>query len=143
MTQKTLIIMSKPHCLLMKPQDKRKRLYIDAQKLCDQSILDVIIPLHAMTGSDHTSGFYGKGKKLIALRVAESAHAINLLESLGRDINISEETISNSVEFVIKYIYNDEKSKTPGEARLLKWKSQKKKISQARACDSCLFLRLE
>ena len=109
---------------------KRKKVYVDSQELYAQSMVDVMISLHAMSGSDHTSRFYGKGKKVIADRVSESADARRQLGSLGQNLIVSEDTVQDMVQFVIKYVYNDDKSKTPAEARVLKWKAQKKKNLQ-------------
>ena len=61
-----------------------------------------------------------KCKKVIADRVSESADARRLLGSLGQDLIVSEDTVQDMVQFVIKYVYNDDKSKTPAEARVLK-----------------------
>jgi len=34
-----------------------------------EEVADIIIPLHVITGSDHTSGFYGDGKKQVLEKV--------------------------------------------------------------------------
>ena len=39
-------------------------------KVRAREIIYGIIPLHVMTGCDHTSGFYGIGKKTVADRVS-------------------------------------------------------------------------
>ena len=44
-------------------------------------MIDGIIPLHIMTECDHTSGFYGIGRKAVADRVSKSAEARDLLAS--------------------------------------------------------------
>ena len=105
---------------------KRKNTYVEAQSLWKQEVIDNIVPLH-MTGSDHTSGFYGVGKKVVADRVSKSSEARNLLASCGASLDLTDEAISNLNKFVIKYVYNDNKSLTPSAARASKWRCQKKK----------------
>ena len=80
-----------------------------------------------MTGSDHTSGFYGVGKKMVADRVSSSVEAKNLLTSCGSSLDLTDEAISDMNKFVIKYVYNDKTSLTPSAARVLKWRNQKRK----------------
>ena len=82
-------------------------------------MVDVIIPLHAVTGNDHNSGFYGKGKGVIMDRVSQSEEARRLLEKLGEYVELPEETMQDLILFVIRYIYNDEKSNSPAEERVL------------------------
>ena len=112
-----------PGCLLI----KRKNTYIDAQSLCKQEMVDSIIPVHIITGSDHTSGFYGIGKKAVVDKVVKSSDARNLLASCGASLELTDETIANMSKFVIKYVYNDTSSSTPSAARAAKWRCQKKK----------------
>ena len=46
---------------------KRKKELISASDLCDESMVECLIPLHVITGSDHNSGFYGLGKKTLLI----------------------------------------------------------------------------
>jgi len=114
---------------------KRKNTYVEAQSLWKQEVIDNIVPLH-MTGSDHTSGFYGVGKKVVADRVSKSSEARNLLASCGASLDLTDEAISNLNKFVIKYVYNDNKSLTPSAARASKWRCQKKKSLTRMITDS-------
>ena len=91
---------------------KRKKEYVDAQSLCKQEDIDTIIPLHIITGSDYTSGFYGVGKKVVADHVSKSAEARNLLVSCGASLDLTDEAIANMNKFVIKYVSNDKSSLT-------------------------------
>ena len=52
---------------------KRKHQLIDARRLCE-AMSASIIPLHVLTGYDHTSGFYGVSK-VIADRLQKSKEA--------------------------------------------------------------------
>ena len=42
---------------------KHNHLLIDCRAMLSEEVADIIRPLHVITGSDHTSGFYGPGKK--------------------------------------------------------------------------------
>ena len=48
---------------------KHKNSLFDCQELVSNEIAEVIIPLHIITGCDHTSGFFGHGKKSILEKV--------------------------------------------------------------------------
>ena len=72
--------------------------------MCRQEDIDTIIPLHIMTGSDHTSAFYGVGKKVVADRVSKYAEARNLLISCGASLDLTDEAIADMSTFVIKYV---------------------------------------
>ena len=47
---------------------KRKGNYINCQTLLNEEVSKVIIAAHVISGSDHTSGFYGHGKKSVMKR---------------------------------------------------------------------------
>ena len=41
---------------------KRKEALVNCHLMLPADVAEIIIPLHILTGSDHTSGFYGHGK---------------------------------------------------------------------------------
>ncbi|KAJ8375735.1 hypothetical protein SKAU_G00063150 [Synaphobranchus kaupii] len=47
--------------------------------MLSEEAADIIIPLHVITGSDHTSGFYGHGKKKVLEKVMTDPEARELL----------------------------------------------------------------
>ena len=49
---------------------KRKNNYIYCCAMLTEDVAKIIIPLHVMSGSDHTSSFYGHGKKKLLPCVA-------------------------------------------------------------------------
>ena len=108
---------------------KQKNRLIDAKCLIDSDMTDCIVPLHAITGCDHTSGFYGIGKIKVTKRVKKSPDARKLLSACGENIMITDDNIQKLTQFVIKYIYSDYKSKTIAEARASRWKQQKGRVS--------------
>ena len=106
---------------------KCKHALIDAQYLCSEEMSASIIPLHVLTGCDHNSGFYGASKKLIVDRLEKSNEAHKLLLACSTPLPVTQEVIRDLEKFVIRFIYGDTKSKTVGEARAEKWRTQKKK----------------
>ena len=106
---------------------KRKHQLIDARHLCSEAMSASIIPLHVLTGCDHSSGFYGASKKVIADRLEKSKEAQDLLATCGTHLPVTQEVISDLEQFVIRYVYGDTKNKNPRDARAAKWRRQNKK----------------
>ena len=106
---------------------KRKNKFINAKQLTDPCMVDIIIPFYMLTGDDHNSGFYDRGKKLIHDRIMYSHDSRLLLESVGDSLDMSEETAKDMSTFVIKYVYNDHDSDTLAEARAVYWHSRGKR----------------
>jgi len=57
----------------------------------------------------------------------KSKEARKLLSECGLQITVPQKVIQDLQLFVISSIYGDTKSKTLGEARAAKWRTQKKK----------------
>src|SRR6267154_1985001 len=55
----------------------------------------IIIPLHVITGSDHTSGFYGHGKKPVLQKVVNDIEARELLVREGESLQLGGEVRAN------------------------------------------------
>ena len=106
---------------------KRKDSTLSCRAFCDEEVANVVIPLHTMTGCDSNSGFYGHGKKPVYDKVSGDSEARDLLMRCGENLDIPEDVMCDMKSFVLKYVYGDKKSSSPGEARVFKWKSQKKK----------------
>lgn len=106
---------------------KRKQHLYNCTDMCSKEITRILVPLYVLTGTDVTSGFFAHGKKTIYDRVACSDTAKALLLGLGQELIVSKAVISEVVEFTMRYIYNDTKSKTLGEARSSKWLQMKRK----------------
>ena len=52
---------------------KRKKDSVDCATLEDDEVADSIIASHVISGSDHTSGFYHKGKSSIMKSIKQDA----------------------------------------------------------------------
>ena len=58
---------------------KRKNEFISGSAMLSEDVANIIIPLHVITGTDHTSGFYGHGKKKMLQKVISDPEARELL----------------------------------------------------------------
>ena len=117
---------------------KRKGFVYDCKKLCSPEVADVIVPFHVHTGADAVSGFYGHGKPSIFESAMKSEEGRSLLQGLGKQLPVSEDTQIDMEQFTIKFIYKDKTSTSLAEARAKKWESMKKKATQRMPpdCDS-------
>ena len=75
-------------------------------------VANIIIPLHIITGSDHSSGFFGHGKKRVLKDVINDPVARQLLMAVGENITLEEDVESDMRTFVISKIYGDSTSVT-------------------------------
>lgn len=115
---------------------KRKHRLIDAKRLCSEAISQSIIPIHVISGCDHNSAFFGASKLRIVGHLINSKEAHSLLAKCGTQLPAPQNVISDLEQFVIRYVYGNTKSKTPGEARAAKWRAQKKKSTMRLMPDS-------
>ena len=110
---------------------RKKKSTFDCYSLCSPEIASIIVKIHVLTGADTTSGFFGRGKKAVLKNVHKNIHkAKELLETFGKSLNISEECYKDVILFIIRFVYNDNKSVSPAESRCLFWKRMKKKSTQ-------------
>ena len=91
-------------------------------------LADVIIPLHIITGCDHTSGFYGHGNKTILDKTMRDPTALELLHRVGEGLDITNDVKANMKTFVISKIYS-ENGDSCGQARASKWHKLKQKCT--------------
>ena len=56
--------------------------------MCSQEISSIIVQLHALTGADAISGFYGLSKRTILARVEKSEDAESLLADIGQILEL-------------------------------------------------------
>ena len=74
---------------------KRKHTVISCSSLLSKELADIIIPLHVLTGIDHTSGFYGHGKKPVLQKVMNDPEARELQVRVGENLQLEEEVSAN------------------------------------------------
>ena len=58
---------------------KQKKAFINCRAILFEEVADIIIPLHVITGSDHSSGFYGHRRKKVLEKVMAVPEARELL----------------------------------------------------------------
>ncbi len=106
---------------------KRKHAYINCRAMLSEDVADIIIPLHVITGSDHTSGFYGHGKKPVLEKVVADPESRELLGRVGESLELEEDVRAHMKAFVLSKVYAESADVTCGQARASKWHKLKKK----------------
>jgi len=85
--------------------------------MLSEDVANIIISLHVITGSDHTSGFYGHGKKKMLQKVIRDPEARELLGGVGEILELRDEVKATMKTFVLSKIYNEDTGVTCGQAR--------------------------
>ena len=80
---------------------KRKHELINCKAMGSKDVADIIIPLHVITGNDHTSGFYGYGKKLVWENMINDSGARELLGRVGERLELQDSVKADMKAFVI------------------------------------------
>ena len=58
--------------------------------MLSEEVGDIIIPLHVITSSDHTSGFYSHGKKPVLEKAISDHEARELLCRVGEGLELDD-----------------------------------------------------
>lgn len=82
-----------------------------------------------MSASDHTSGFFGHGKKKLLQKVISDPVARRLLGRVGESLELRDEVKSAMKTFVLYEIYSENAGVTCGQARASRWHKMKKKCT--------------
>ncbi|KAG1649773.1 Transcriptional activator protein Pur-beta [Nymphon striatum] len=106
---------------------KRKNEFINCRAMILEDVTNVIIPLHVITGSDHTSEFYGHGKKYLLQKMVNDPEARELLLRVGESLELQDEVTTDMKAFVLSKVYAESADVTCGQARASKWHKLKKK----------------
>ena len=106
---------------------KRKHALVNCRAMLPDEIASIIIPLHVISGSDHTSAFCGHGKKKLLAKVAKDLQARELLEQVGESLELDDNVRDQMKKFVLTYIYGGSGDVTCGQARASKWNKLKSK----------------
>ena len=103
-----------------------------------------MIPLHIITGSDHTSAFFGHGKKKLLTKCMNDPECVKLLQGVGQNLNLQKDVKSEMRQFVLRKTYDEGCCETCGEARASKWcKMNKKRTSRLPPDEDSLNQHLE
>ena len=92
-----------------------------------EEVADTIIPLHVITDSDQTSGFYGHGKKPVLEKVMMDREARELLGRVDESLELEVDVRADMKVFVLFNVYGENAHFTCGQARASKWHTLKKK----------------
>ena len=105
---------------------KNKNTPFKCTDLVLSNIANVLIPFHVITGCDHTSGFYGRGKKSVFEKHQKDQEAQHLLLKVGDCLELSDVVRDDMRRFALLKIYGG-KENNYVEARAAKWRKMKKK----------------
>ena len=105
---------------------KNKNAIFCCKEMVSSEVAEIIIAVHEITGGDHTSGFFGHGKKRILEKVKKDPHARQLLNEVGENLVLADRVKQKMKKFVLWIIYG-ENSESCGQARASKWRKMRKK----------------
>ena len=108
---------------------KRKHGLINCRAMLSEEVADIIVALHVITGSDHTSGFYGHGKKKVLEKVIIDPESRELLGRVGQSLDLNDGVRADMKAFVLSIIYAESPNVSCGQARASKWHKLKKKCT--------------
>ena len=94
--------------------------YISCSAMISEDIANIIIPLHVITGSDHTSAFFGHGKKNVLQKVISDPEVRKLLQQVGERLELRDEVKAAMKIFVLHTMYTENAGVTCGQARASK-----------------------
>ena len=105
---------------------KRKQALINCHAVLPDDVSNVIVLLHVLTGSDHTSGLYGHGKKLLQ-KLMKDPEARELLGRVGESLVLKNEFKADMKAFILSKVFVEDIALTCEQARASKWQKLKKK----------------
>ena len=105
---------------------KHKRSLFNCAEMLPDEISNFVVPFHIITGCDHTSGFFGRGKKSLFEKLKKDRQAQELLEKVGDKLTLEDSVRLNMKIFVLWKMYG-ERTDSCAKARASKWKKMKKK----------------
>ena len=105
---------------------KNKKEYISCPVMLSKDVANIIIPLHVITGSDHTSTFFGHGKKTVLQKVMSDPEARELLQQVGERLELRDEVKAAMKTFVLHTMYSENAGVTCEQARASMWHKMKK-----------------
>ena len=123
----------------LKPSNKwfmkidRER-YVDIFKVAEYlgcEIASYLPQIHAITGCDTTSFFFGVGKIKVLKKLKKQQNSLHLLRSVGQTDTLSDQDIIDATKFVQTVLYSGKESETLVETRIRLYKAMKTKSSQS------------
>ena len=105
------------------------------------SLSDALIGLHALTGCDSVSSFFGKEKSKVFTKLKKNPQFLSCLSKLGNDFRLTEQIIDDVLEFVC-CVYGASGSSSMNDVRYALFCSNTKssKSSNLPPCLDCLRL---
>jgi len=95
--------------------------------MLSEDVANIIIPLHLITGSDHTSAFFDHGKRNVLQKVISDPEAREHLEQVGERLELRDEVKAAMKTLILHTMYSETAGVTCGQARASRWHKMKKK----------------
>ena len=86
---------------------KHKRSLFNCAEMLPDEISNFVVPFHIITGCDHTSGFFGRGKKSLFEKLKKDRQAQELLEKVGDKLTLEDSVRLNMKIFVLWKMYGE------------------------------------
>ena len=84
---------------------QRKKSSFYCNKLCSPELASIIVQLHVLTGSDSTSGFFGRGRNDVVKNVLKNVEDAKLvLDDLGKSLTMPEAVHKKIILIVLRYV---------------------------------------
>ena len=80
---------------------RRKGSFVICRNMLPENVAKIIIPAHVITGTDHTSGFFGHGKKSLMKRLLADVEACELLQHVGGRLELQDDVRNDMRVFVL------------------------------------------
>ena len=90
-----------------------------------ENVANIIVPAHIITGTDHTSGFFGHGKKSLMKRLLADVEACELLQHVGGRLKLQDDVRNDMRVFILTKIYGGDVGVSCDQAIASKWRKQK------------------
>ena len=94
---------------------RRKGSYVNYRTMPPENIANIIIAAHTLTGSDHTSCFYGHVKKSLMKRLFSDPEACELLLHVGESLDLGSHAKHDMRAFVLTETFGGDVGKTCGQ----------------------------
>ena len=122
---------------------KNKNTLFKCTGLASSNIANVLIPFHVITGCDHTSGFYGRGKRSVFEKLQKDQEVQHVLQKIVDCLELSDDVRDDMRRFVLLKIYRVKETNC-AEARAVKWrKMMKKSLARPRPDEDTLHHHLD
>ena len=100
---------------------------VNCHAMLSEDTANIIIPLHVISDSGHSSGLYDHGKKKLLQKCGNDPQSVALLQRVGVGLQLQDDTKADMRLFILQNVHDESSDITCGQARASKWNRMKKK----------------